>query len=198
MFGCIGYGDNSSGLVTVSGSGTSWSNNSSLYVGAYGHGTLSVTGGACVSGSGYIGFGSGSTGIATVSGSGSTWNNGTLCVGDNGSGTLSISNGGLVAANGGTVVGSGPGSAGTINFGPNGGTLSTQSLSASPAQLTGSGTIYASGLVSDVDLLFDVTHTLKPTLTFPNAGQTVTLNLDLGSNPSRNGILAPAFKASAL
>ena len=50
------------------------------------------------------------------------------------------------------VVGANTGYTGVIDFGTNGGTLTTQTLLASPAQLAGTGTINTNGLVSDIDL----------------------------------------------
>ena len=83
---------------------------------------------------------------------------------------------------------------GTINFAAGGGTLTTQCLYASPAQLTGTGTINANGLVSNVNLVFDSTHGLSQTVT--GLGN-VTLNLDMtngvgaiGAGYSGNGSLA--------
>ena len=75
----------------------------------------------------------------------------------------------------------------TIDFGTNGGTLTTKSLFASPTQLMGTGIINASGLVSDMDLRFDLTHGLNRTLTFQDPGQNVTVNLAL-SNASDLGV----------
>jgi len=62
------------------------------------------------------------------------------------------------------------GSTGAINFGTNGGTLTTGSLAASPSQLTGTGTINTRGLVSDLDLVFDSSASLNQTITFNNSG----------------------------
>ena len=149
--GYIGYGSTATGVVNVSGSGSTWANRCTLNVGYYGSGTLNITSGATVSsGSGYIGYNSGSTGIVTVSGSGSTWtNNYDLVVGLYGAGTLNISGGGTVASPDGcigcysgststvTVSGSGStwiissgldvgyvGGSGTLNI-SNGGTVTT-------------------------------------------------------------------------
>ena len=59
--------------------------------------------------------------------------------------------------------------------------------------LLGTGTVNASGLVSDANLVFDSTHGLKQTITFNSlAGQNVTLNLDMATSPSSNGDLARA------
>ena len=99
----------------------------------------------------------------TVNGAGSTWTHtGDLYVSTNG--TLTIANGGAVTISGLTSVASGTGLVGTINFGAGGGTLTTETLYASPTQLTGTGTINTTGLVSDVSLVFDSTHRLRQTV----------------------------------
>ena len=171
--GSIAGSSGSTSVATVDGVGSTWSNNGSLVVGNSGSGTLSVTNGGAVSSiGGSIGASSGSTGVATVDGAGSTWTSGSdLYVGNSGSGTLNVTNGGAVSVAGTTYVGFGAGSAGAINFGANGGTLTTGSLAASPSQLTGTGTINARGLVSDVNLLFDSAASLKQTLTFNNSAR---------------------------
>ena len=142
-----------------------------------------------IDGPGYIGLYDGSTGVVTVSGTGSTWNcSGDLYVGDFGNATLHISSGGSVTVGGASYVGFDAASTGTINF--SNGTLTTQSLYASPSQLTGTGTIKTGGLVSDVNLVFDSTHGLIQTV--PGFGN-VTVNLDM-SNPSNVGDLVPAIR----
>ena len=132
--------------------------------------------------------------MATVDGTGSMWTiNGSLFVGSYSYGTLNITNGGTVMVEGTTYVGYIPNqyesSTTTINFGARGGTLTTQSLYASPAQLMGTGTINTRGLVSDVNLVFDSTHGLKQTVTgFGN----VAVNLDM-SNPNNVGDLGAGW-----
>ena len=141
------------GNVAVNLNMSNPSNNGALGAGYQGAGTLTIQNGIAVaSANGYLGYLLGSSGTATVDGAGSTWtNSGNLTIGSSGSGTLNITNGGSVSIAGTTYVASGTGSAGAINFGANGGTLTTQSLCASPTQLTtGTGTIIACGLVSDV------------------------------------------------
>jgi len=90
-------------VVTVSGTGSNWTNSGDVYVGYSGSGTLNITGGAAVSNNNYsychIGYDSGSTGVVTVNGAGSTWNSGYLYVGYYGSGTLNITGGGAVSTN---------------------------------------------------------------------------------------------------
>ena len=182
----------STGLLALDGAGSTWTNSGNLYVGNSGSGTLSVTnGGTAVSdASAYIGYRSGSTGLVTVDGAGSNWiNAGAVYVGNSGGGTLSITNGGSVAASGETWVGTYVGCTGSINFGSNGGTLTTQSLIASPTQLTGTGTVVAHGLLSDINLIFDSAHPLQHMLTIQQPGQNIAVNLDLASNPTGNGTL---------
>lgn len=115
----IGFSVDSSGTVTVTG-GT-WSNSSSVFVGRSGTGTLNVVGGLVTSASGTIGTLAGSAGTATVS-SGTWSNSGALVVGGGGTGTLTISGSG---GTGGVVIVGGTlskGGAGTINLNA-GGTL---------------------------------------------------------------------------
>ena len=84
-------------------------------------------------------------------------------------------------------------------FRRNGGTLTTWSLAASSSQLTGTGTINARGLVSDVNLVFDSAASLKQTLTFNNQpGQNITVNLDMASARAPTAPSAPAGKATVV
>ena len=178
--------------------GSTWTDNGGFWVGCSGSGTMKITRGGSVSNTvGYIGYISGSTGTVTVDGSGSTWTSSSdLYVGYDGDGTLNIANGGGVAAIGTTYVGSGAGSSGTVNFGANGGTLTTGSLAASPNQLTGTGTVNACGLVSDLNLAFDSTHGLKQTITLNSLpGQNVVINLDM-SNTANNGALGAGWQGA--
>ena len=157
-YGYIGYQPGSSGTATIDGPGSEWTARSTIYVGYYGDGSMSVTN------------------------SGSFLAN-ALHVGYCGNGTLTFSNGGCgsvtyqgYAPPPVTFVAQGSGSSGMIHFGPGGGTFTTVSLYASPSQLSGTGTINTGGLVSDVDLVFDSTHGLIQTV--PGFGH-VTVNLDM-------------------
>ena len=83
-------------------------------------------------------------------------------------------------------MGSSPNGAGAINFGSNGGTLTTGAICTLSSQLSGVGTINANGLATDLNLVFDSTHGLKQTFalnSLPN--QNVTINLDM-STPANN------------
>jgi T5SS/PEP-CTERM-associated repeat protein len=196
QYGYIGYGSTATGVVTVSGTSSTWANSHSLYVGYNGSGTLSIAnGGGVSSNDGIIGDNSGSKGLVAVDGAGSTWTNSGLNVGYYGAGTLSITNGGSVSVAGSTFVGA-PGFMGTIAFGTRGGTLTTQSLFASPSHLTGTGTINTSGLVGDIDLKFDSTHALSQVIPLQRSGQNVTINLDLTGSPNGNGALGAGFNSA--
>jgi T5SS/PEP-CTERM-associated repeat protein/autotransporter-associated beta strand protein len=96
----IAYESGSTGMVTVDGNDSTWTNNGNLRVGYGGTGSLDITAGADVSNTiGEIGVLAGATGVVTVDGLGSTWtNSNALYVGENGSGTLGIFNQGLVTA----------------------------------------------------------------------------------------------------
>ena len=68
---------------------STWANDSYLYVGYSGKGTLAVTNCATVSDSyAYVGYNSGSTGGVTVNGLGSSWGSYQLMVGYYGNGTV--------------------------------------------------------------------------------------------------------------
>ncbi|PCK88697.1 autotransporter outer membrane beta-barrel domain-containing protein [Rhizobium sophoriradicis] len=96
--GVLGVDPGASGTVTVTGSGSSWSNSDDLYIGHQGTGALTIEDGAVVDNQfGYIGYFSGASGTVTVTGTGSSWTNfQDLTIGDSGTGTLIISNGGTV------------------------------------------------------------------------------------------------------
>jgi T5SS/PEP-CTERM-associated repeat protein len=94
------------GTVSVNGSGATWANSSTLYVGNSGMGTLNITNEGAVSNDfGYIGAEAGSEGEVTVDDEGSTWTmSGTLYVGNSGTGTLDVTRGGAVDSLNGTIA----------------------------------------------------------------------------------------------
>ena len=128
---------------------STWSSNTTAYVGQTSAGSVAINGGSFVTSfTGYLGYHSGSTGTATVTGAGSTWINSTaLYVGYDGNGTLTTEAGGHVVV---------------------------QTLFASLSDLHGDGTIAAKGAVLDADLVFDATHGTSQSLAFGSGG---TLNL---------------------
>ncbi|MCD4824621.1 MAG: PEP-CTERM sorting domain-containing protein [Phycisphaerae bacterium] len=193
----IGYNSGSTGTVTVDGIGSTWKHGY-LTVGDFGNGTLNiVNGGEVVSNGGtgipnhyrisYIGRHSGSTGTVTVDGPGSTWTPSYgLTVGASGSGTLNITNGGEVISEGSTCISDDSGSSGTILF--DNGTLTTGGLLCNFDDLTGTGTINTSGLVSDIDLVFDATHGKNQTFNInDNPDQNITINLTSGMGSPDSG-----------
>ena len=168
-----------------------WSSSNDVYVGIRAIGTVTVDSGSSVISKnahvGYFGYG---TGTVTIDGTNSKWTNDKdLYIGHYYStGILDITGGGTVTVGGVAKVGCGYWEGnGTINF--NDGTLTTQSLYASPMQLTGTGTIHTRGLVSDVDVVFDSTHGLSQSVAgFGN----VTVNLDM-SDPNNVGDLGAGW-----
>ena len=59
----------------------------------------------------------------------------------------------------------------------------------SPIQMSGSATINTRGLIAETNLVFDSTARLQQTFRYDQPGQNLTVNLDLASTPSENGIL---------
>ena len=102
--GIIGSQSGSTGIATVTGNGSTWTNGGNLSVGTSGTGTLVITSGGAVSDlNGYAGYGAGS-GSVTVSGSGSEWENGSdLQIANSGTGSLLITNGGGVSDSSGYI-----------------------------------------------------------------------------------------------
>ena len=105
-YGYIGSSSGSTGVATVTGSGSKWNNSNDLIVGRTATGTLNVMDGGVVSSfsSGFIGYYNDATGEATVTGAGSRWNSlFDLTVGREGSGTLNVEAGGVVANTSGDI-----------------------------------------------------------------------------------------------
>ncbi len=195
-YGEIGHGVGSSGTASVDGVGSRWDSARIIRVGHDGDGTLSITdGGVINSGEATIGYSDGSTGVVTVSGAGSMWiSDDDMEVGFYGAGTLNIVDGGLVSVGDETFVSTMRGHDNEIHFAN--GTLDTGTLRAAPSQLTGTGTIYAHGLIMDMDLVFDSTHGPEQTLVLNDEpGQDITIHLsqndqgDLGVGHETSGSL---------
>ena len=189
-FGQIGCQAGSEGEVTVDGAGSTWASSGTFFVGHAGKGVMNITAGGVVSnGTAYIGDGSDSMSTVTVSGSGSTWTStGDLNVGCLGHGTLAISDGGAVVVSGDTWVAYDADASGTLSM--DGGTLTTGGFVCAAADLTGTGTIHARGLVTDADVVFDATTGLSPTVLLndiPSRNITIDLNVD-GSAPMGIGV----------
>jgi fibronectin-binding autotransporter adhesin len=102
--GYLGYYAGSTGAATVTGNGSHWTNQATLYVGVEGNGALHVQeGGKVSSAQGSVGDKMGATGAVTVTGAGSMWTSSTLFVGSSGHGTLRVEAGGQVSSTTGYV-----------------------------------------------------------------------------------------------
>lgn len=164
--GYLGYRSRGIGTVTVTGIGSKWINSNSLVIGLAGSGTLIIeAGGEVRSARGRVsitsfGFYSGSKGSVTVTDAGSKWiNTGWLQVDRNG--VLTVSDGGEVVA--GTLL-------------------------ASLDNLSGDGTITATGALLDADLVLDATTGSQLILPFGSGG-TLTIQ------PAR-GLLGVGYQQS--
>ena len=172
------------------------SDNGNLGAGWKGNGSLTIRDGTTInSPNGFIGYHSTSTGVATVTGPGSRWSvSSDLYVGNSGNGALNISDGAAITVAKTTFVAKSSGSISTIGF--NNGTLTTSNLYVSPSQITGTGTINAIGLVSDIDLVFNSTASLNQSILLNSTpDQNITLNLNM-SNPSGNVDLGAGWKGN--
>jgi T5SS/PEP-CTERM-associated repeat protein/autotransporter-associated beta strand protein len=187
-------GDNvgSSGIATVSGSGSMWVNNVVCFVGYSGTATLNVTSGGTVSDSqASIGEAGGSNGTGTVDGAGSTWTqSGSVTVGGDGTGTLNITNRGTVLSTdptfGGGVIGRNPGSSGMANVSGDGSNWTMHgplSIADGFAGTTGTLQIMNGGAVADSYSVLGGSGG-SGTATVSGAGSTWTNNgnLFVGSN----------------
>jgi fibronectin-binding autotransporter adhesin len=153
--GMLGVDPGSTGAATITGPGSKWTNNQTLYIGNSGTGQLRVEAGGQVSNPvGYLGVNPGATGNATITGLASKWiNSSALYVGPRGNGTVTVENGGHV---------------------------STGTLYASMADLHGDGTIAATGAVLDADLQFNSAQPAQAVLEF-GAGGTLTVAAGAGN-----------------
>ncbi len=179
-----------SGTATVSGSGSTWTNNGQLILGFAGTGSMSVSDGGNVSnGNGYLGYYSGDTGRATVSGAGSKWTNtGGLDVGHSGSGRLDVTAGGQVS-NTASEVGSGTGSDGTATVSGTGSTW-TSSLSLWVGSAgTGSLSAINGGQVASATGEVGYATGSSGTVTLSGAGSGWTCSGDLAVGRSGTGTL---------
>lgn len=198
----IGCNALSTGKVTVEGPNSYWYSAHGIDVGRSGSGLLNIQNAGKVSCSDgpassvfydcFIGYEAGSTGTVNVDGTGSIFIADSIFVGGTevggGSGELSVKNGGSVVANEMTIIGLPGDSTRRIHF-ENSGTLTTGSLIASPAQITGTGIINANGLVSDVNMLFDAASGQSQTITLNDLpGQNITINLTTLNDSQHLGV----------
>ncbi|MFK0686516.1 autotransporter outer membrane beta-barrel domain-containing protein, partial [Ochrobactrum sp. BD67] len=125
----VGYLVGSTGIATVSGAGSKWTNVGEFTVGYAGNGELRIIEGGAVSNRyGSIGMIKGSVGHVTVGGAGSIWTTiDGLSVGNAGTGTLIVSDGGMVDSSS-VYIGSTAGSTGTVIVDGTGSALTTTDL----------------------------------------------------------------------
>jgi T5SS/PEP-CTERM-associated repeat protein len=151
--GIIGEIAGGNGTVIVDGTGgvATWTNSSTLTVGQFGTGALTIQAGGAVSNTtGTIGRIMGSSGTVTVTGTGSMWTNSAdLKVGDSGGGTLNILLGGTVS-NTGAIVGVNTGAVGAVTVNGMGSTWTNSSDLIVGQAGDGTLTIQAGGAVSNV------------------------------------------------
>ena len=180
--GYLGVYGLSSGVATVTGTGSQWNNSSDLYVARDANATGSLTvsnGGTVTCLSGHIGRNADSSGEVTVTGSGSSLvaSNYQFVVGNEGTGILNIYDSADVDVRDIYVnLNKSAGSSGTINF--DNGSLHASTLYADFADLTGSGTIYTNGLVANTALVLDSTTGLTTTISGVGANGNITIELD--------------------
>ena len=166
---------------------STWDLTVCAYVGKTSDGTLIVDGGSSLlSRFGFLGYELDATGLVTISGNDSSWEiDRQLLVGRSGTGQLNITDNAVVHVAEQTLlsgpdfsmVDAGDKGMGTIHF--DSGTLHTNGLCAGTSELTGTGTIYTTCLLSDVDLLFDATHGMSQTITLDDLpDQNITIYLE--------------------
>ncbi len=146
----VGYNPGSSGVLTVEGQGSSYTNTGFFLVGNSGPGQLNVlNGGGVSSPGGTLQIGANSTGTALVSGTGSSLSAGTFLgvgVSSGSVGDLTITDGGMATSGSGTYLAFNPGSTGTISV-SNGGLL-TSPLLVVGSSGTGNLQVQSNGIVT--------------------------------------------------
>jgi T5SS/PEP-CTERM-associated repeat protein len=172
--GILAYDLNSTGMATITNSGSSWAVTGEIVVGRGGSGTLDITSkGKVTDNEAHIGLGALANGMVLIDGSGSQWlNDGPLTIGENGTGTLTAQNGGgLNSTN--AVVALNPGSSGTALITGSG------SLWHVGGSLSVGGSATAAGGIGSVTVNKSGTLTIDGTLTIWPTG---TVDLDGGTH----------------
>jgi outer membrane autotransporter protein len=183
-----------SGTVTVTGTGSTWTNSGALFVGFYGNGTLTIADGGKVSNTNSsIGHHPGITGTVTVTGAGSIWTNtGPLTLGYVGTstGTLTIANGGEVrvgtAGTNGTYDGTvtiarNAASTGTLNIGAAAGNAAAAAGTLSAASLqfySGTGKLVFNHTNTDYDFSAAISSVVSGTGTIEHLAGSTELSGD--------------------
>ena len=97
----LAYENGSFGKITITNTGSTWTNTGDLTVGNYGNAEMNISDGASVSNTGaYIGYAVGKNGTVNITGANSTWTSSdTMYVGFEGIATINITNGANVTSN---------------------------------------------------------------------------------------------------
>jgi|GEM_PF-3068735 len=179
----IGWAEGSPGSVLVSGSGSEWKAAVGVNVGGPAEGTVRIeAGGKATSGDLSVGFSTGTLGTVTVTGTGSQWVvEDTITLGNvlgtglfEAKGQLNIEDGGVVTAD---LVQIGGHAENRLSF--DNGTLHTGTLLAAEAFITGDGTIYTRGLMSDLDMSFSSAADFQQEFHLDGDGRDVTIHFTL-------------------
>jgi outer membrane autotransporter protein len=177
----LGDVDGSTGIATVSGSGSTWTLSDRIGVGTSGSGELTVSnGGKLASTGGIVGWEATATGTATVTGTGSTWTNtGVLFIGNLGDGDLTVSSGGVVTSTDGYVgTENGSTSTATITGAGSAWTMSGDFLAGHNTGASGTVTVSAGGSMSSLQAILGDLVGSTGTMTVTGAGSTVTATSD--------------------
>lgn len=191
--GFIGGGLGSNGTVTVTGTGSTWSN-ALLFVGRLGTGVLKIEDGGRVISSfgGSVGETAGSTGTATVTGPTSTWDvRGVLNIGDSGTGTLTIQSGGSVTNTSG-VLGSFAGATGMVTVAGAGSNWTNNGNVVVGSAGTGELMIADGGTVTDLTGVVGGSSGSRGTVTVTGTGSAWRNSLGVNIGNSGTGALTIA------
>ena len=177
--------------MTVTDTGSAWTNSGNLFVGNAGTGALTIADGGRVSNAiGFVGFGAGSQGSMTVTGAGSAWSNSSsLTIGGGGTGVLAIENGGAVS-NTSAIVGSANGSQGSVTVTGVGSTWTNSSQLSIGYFGVGLLTVASGGTVSSTYGILGEFAGAQGTATVTGAGSAWVNSLDLYVGNAGTGSLA--------
>ena len=193
-YAAIGELANSTGVVTVTGSGSAFYELGVLEVGDSGTGTLVISNSGLVStNGGGLGGAPGSSGMVTITGSGSTWSSdGQLDVGDSGAGTLAISNGGTLSGSDDILIAHQATATGRVTISGSGSTMTTTAYLDVGASGSGTLLIFNGGSVGDQSGLVGLSPVSSGAVTVNGAGSAWTSPDDIFVGVSGTGTLLVA------
>ena len=176
----LGLNAAATGTATITGTGSTWTNERSLHIGVMGTGEMTIAdGGSAANSFGYIGRYMSSQGTVIVTGTESTWTNSlSLYVGRRGTGEMTIADGGSVSNSWGHI-GSESGSQGAVTVTGAGSAWTNSSLLDIGVTGTGELTIADGGGVSNSWGSIGRDDGSQGTVTVTGAGSTWTSSLSL-------------------